>query len=459
MRNMTLENIAAACGGTLIGGRAAFEGEISFITTDSREAAGRCLFAAIKGNRSDGHDYIGQAASSGAACCLCERAPDSCGCAVIVVPSTPAALREIAAFYRRQFQIPFVGITGSVGKTTAKDMVASVLSQRFKVLKTSGNLNNALGVPLTIFRLRDEHEAAIIEMGVSDFGEMSALAEIVRPSVALYTAIGDSHLECLGSREGVLKAKSEMLPYVDESGAVFVNGDDELLRELKCRQKKKSFGRNPYCELRAENIENPGFEETEFDIVTGGKSFHARVRGFGAHMVNAALEGAAVGLYMGLGDAEVQAGIAAYEPEGGHTRIIDAGRFQIIDDCYNANPTSTLSAIISMRAAPGRGVCILGDMLELGERSKELHNEIGRAAAQSGAALIICCGKEAEHIFSGALKAKGAARALYFPEKAELIPALAGLIREGDTVLVKASRGMKFEDIVEALEAEGTVCG
>ncbi len=452
MRGLTLGKIAAVCGGEYRGEASGLEQEVSFITTDSREAGPGCLFAAIAGERSDGHDFIPQAAAAGAACALCQRPPEG-GERAIVVPSTLEALKALAAFYRGEFSIPVVGIVGSVGKTTGKEMVSAVLGTHFCVLKTQGNFNNELGVPLTLFRLREEHTAAVVEMGISDFGEMTRLGKMVRPETVVFTAIGDSHLEQLGSREGILRAKSEILSEMAPDGTVFANGDDPLLRGMACPQRKLTFGLGPDCDIRAENVENLGLEGMRCTIVQGVRRIPVEIPAFGAHMVYAALEGAAVGMHYGLSDGEIAAGIAQYTPVGFRARAEDTGVITLINDCYNANPSSTAMAIQSQSVLGGRRVCILGDMLELGPDSPRLHFETGERAAKAGVDLLLGCGTLAKEICAGAQSAGGKTQALYFPDKASLIAALPALIQKGDRVLVKASRGMHFEDIVQALKA------
>jgi len=452
MKNLSIENIVSAVKGEFFGEASLLGREISAVTTDSRDVVKDCLFAAIKGENSDGHDYIGSALRKDALCALCERRPEDTSLPVIVVKNTVEALGDLAAFYRRQFDIPVLGITGSVGKTTAKEMVSAVLSRRFKVHKTPKNLNNELGVPLTLFGLNESHEFAVIEMGISHFGEMSRLAEIVRPDMALYTSIGFAHLEFLGDFDGVLKAKSEMLEYLPENGVVFVNGDNETLRKLVCKQKIVRYGMSGGCEVTAENVKLLGTEGMELEIVSGGRLIPAKVNSFGVHMVTAALGAAAVGMQMGLKDAEITAGIADYAPVGSRSGIIRTEKLTIIDDCYNANPTSVAAALDSLSMLGGRRVCILGDMGELGETAASLHYETGEHAAEKGIDLVIACGELSESTAEGAKKAGGAA-VVYFKDKAELLGELPELVKKGDFVLVKASHSRKFEEITEALKS------
>lgn len=451
MKDLTLEKITAAVKGAYLGGANLLAQEITAVTADSRAVTPGCLFAAIRGERSDGHDYIAAAAEKGALCALCERKPTGeAPLPLILVENTVTALGDLAAVYRRQFDIPVLGVTGSVGKTTAKEMIAAVLAQRLRVHRTQGNFNNDLGVPLTLFGLDETHEAAVIEMGISHFGEMRRLAEIVRPGMALYTAIGSAHLEFLGDFGGVLRAKTEMLELLPEDGVVFVNGDDETLRRLSCRQRLVRFGLSPDCTVRGENVRPLGTEGTALEIVAEGRRIPAHINAFGGHLATAALGAAAVGLELGLTDAEIAAGLAAYVPVGSRSGLIQTDKITIIDDCYNANPSSVAAALDSLSELPARRVSILGDMGELGETAERLHFETGVHAAEKGIELIVACGALSRSTAEGAERAGG--KAVYFAEKEALLAALPGLIEAGDAVLVKASHSRKFEDVVEALK-------
>jgi len=451
MKNLTVKNIISAVNGDWRGEAALLDREISFVTTDSRVVVADCLFAAIKGENSDGHDYIGVCLEKGALCAIAERVTEGSALPIILVKNTVEALGALAAFYRRGFDIPVLGITGSVGKTTSKEMVSAVLSQRFKVHKTPKNLNNELGVPLTLFGLEESHELAVIEMGISHFGEMKRLAEIVRPDMALYTAIGSAHLEFLGDFDGVLRAKSELIEYLPEDGVVFVNGDDETLKKLKCKQKICRYGVSSGCEVSAENIRLLGTDGMELVIISGSRRIPAKINAFGVHMVTSALGAAAVGLCLGLTDKEISDGIASYVPVGSRAGIIRTDKITIIDDCYNANPNSVAAAIDSLSLLPNRRVCILGDMGELGETAAALHYKTGEHAAEKGIDLLIACGELSASTAEGA-KNSGCKNVLHFKDKTELLAELTKLIESGDAVLVKASHSRKFEEIVEALK-------
>lgn len=440
MKDLTLFGLARSCGGELSGGAEDFA--VSSIVTDSRKACPGCVFAAIKGERADGRDFIGSAAQKGAGACLCEDPPSDCPVPSIKVPAVIPALGAAAAAYRRKFSIPVTAIVGSVGKTTAKEFIWRVLSEKYDTLKTEGNLNNELGVPMTLLALRENHAAAAVELGISHFGEMTRLAQMASPGIAVFTAIGDAHLEFLGDRAGVLKAKSEILEQMDENSLVIANGDDPLLADMKCRQRKILFGTGRNCEV---GIADPVFAENETScrISAGGHTLPVRIPAYGRHLVYAAAAAAAVGLELGVSPRDIVKGISSYEPVGERARVLRTGYLTVISDCYNSNPTSAASAVRSLSALPGRRVCILGDMLELGKDSERLHYELGRTAAESGAE-VIACGKLAAHIARGA-------GGMYFPDAGALIGQLASIIRKGDTVLVKASRSMKFETVCEAL--------
>lgn len=443
MKNLTPERLAAVTGGIVFGTLP--DREIGSITMDSRTVTDGAVFAAIVGERVDGHSFLPSAMEQGAVCALVERHVPDCPLPQIRVDSTEAALRQIAAYYRDQFDIPFIGVTGSVGKTTAKEMIAPVLSQRWNTLKTEKNFNGQLGVPMTLFRLREEHEAAVVEMGVSEFGEMERLTRMVRPDIAVFTLIGDSHLEFLGSREGVLRAKSAILQGMGPEGLVICNGDDPLLAAADFGRKTIRFGLGEGCDVRAENIFHTEDFSMTCDIVAEERRIPVTIPAYGQHMVYAALMSSAVGIHYGLTDDEIISGILSYENVGHRNRVIKTDILTVIDDCYNSNPSSARSAIASMKDLPGRHVCILGDMLELGPEGPELHRELGAYASEQGA-LVIACGELSEHMARGAGEGS-----LWFAETSALTEKLPELIQPGDCVLVKASRRMKFEQITEAL--------
>ena len=447
MDGMTINRAAAACGAQICG-KADREQELSRVVIDSRAIEPGDLFVAYKGERVDGHDYITAAFDKGAACCLAERIPDGEMRPILLVDDVQTALEKIAADYRSTLQLPVIGITGSVGKTSAKEMIASVLSQKYKVLKTEGNLNNQIGVPMTVSRITKEHEIAVVEMGISGFGEMTHLAAIARPTMAVYTVIGHAHLEFLHDLDGVLQAKTEMLALMPEDAPVLMNGDDEKQRDFRCRQNKTLYGLGEGCDLRAVDIQPLGERGTALRIVGLGRDIRAVIPSLGKHLIYAALEGAAVGIRFGLSDAEIAAGIAAFRVVGRRAAVIETGKLTLIDDCYNANPDSTRFGIDTLLSLPGRHVAILGDMLELGDDSPQMHFELGRYAREQGVDVLLCAGPNSRET----VRAFGEG-GTWFDSRETLIAALPQLLREGDRVLVKASLGMHFDKVSEAVKA------
>lgn len=446
----TLKQALCAVGGKYFGGESKLNENILGVTIDSRAVGPGFLFIPIKGDRYDGHNFMAAAREAGAVCCLSESYPDS-GKPTILVPSTLAAFQALAAFYRSLFSIPVVGITGSVGKTTTKELIAGVLAQKYDILKNEGNLNNQTGVPITIMRLEPRHEAAVIEMGTNHFGEIRNVARIARPNVCVLTNIGESHLEFLGSKEGILKAKSEMFEYMEPGGVVIINGDDPLLYTLLERfPDAVTYGLGERNRVRAKDILDLGLDGTKFTACYEGAETEIHVPSPGAHMVMNALAALAVGRVMGLGEQQIQLGISSFEPSSGRMHVVETGSIRIINDAYNANPTSMKASISIAAKSPGRSVCILGDMFELGGSEAEFHKDVGRHAAGEGAGLVLCVGSLAKYICDGAVEA--GAHAMWFPDKESLKDALPGLLNSGDTVLVKASHGMHLETVAEWLK-------
>ena len=448
----TIEQIVDAVGGRLVDGGFDTQKSVTSVVRDNREAVDGSLFLCFVGERVDGHDFANDAFNSGAVCAITERELNNAAGPYIIVESTAAALRKLGAWYRERLAIPIIGVTGSVGKTTTKEMIAAVLSERFNTLKTPANLNNEIGVPLTLLQIDATHEAAVIEMGISDFGEMTRLAEMARPDICVMTSIGHSHLEQLGDLDGVLRAKSEVLPLMPRGGVAIVNGDDERLSKLNPGIEKIIFGLRPHNDYRAENLTTQGTDGIEFDIC--GKTLQKRVTipAFGEHLAPAALAAAAVGERLGLTGDEIAAGLRKYAPVGSRSGVIDTGFITIIDDCYNANPHSVTAALRSLASLPGRRVALLGDMKELGKKSKELHRDIGLLAGRLKIDCLICCGEHAEFIFKGYIASRFDGESYHFPFKDSLFERLPGLIKKGDAVLVKASHSMKFEEFLPVLQ-------
>ena len=454
MKNMTLEKITAACGGSYVGPEEKKQTEITGAVQDSRQVEPGFLFFAVKGERVDGHSYIPSVFAKGALACVCEVLPEHPTGPCIVVESTLQALKDIAEYYRSALTIPVVGITGSVGKTSTKEMIAAVLSQRFNTLKTRGNFNNEIGLPLTLLQIRDSHEAAVVEMGISDFGEMHRLSKMARPNICVFTNIGLCHLEKLKDRDGILKAKTEMFDFAQPGARVIANGDDDKLITL--RETRGSapvfFGLEPENDLSARNIENLGLDGIRCELVCGGRKTQVTIPIPGMHMVYNALAGAAVGLSLGLSWEEIRAGIESLTPVSGRNHLIHTEKWTLLDDCYNANPVSMYASLDVLSNALGRKVAILGDMGELGVNEKLLHYNVGCHAVDAGIDVLLLAGELSREMERGA-KAKNPDQIVHwFATKEELIDALPMLLVRGDSILVKASHFMEFGEIVEALK-------
>lgn len=449
MPEFIVNDILKVCCGTYVGDESFKGTKISTVVTDSRKVSKGVCFAAIKGDRSDGHDYIERCFEEGAVCSICEKAPPRPSRPCIVVDSTLNALKKVAEYYRSLFNIPFVGVTGSVGKTSTKEMIASVLSQKFSVHKTQGNFNNELGVPITLFGVNDTHTAVVVEMGISDFGEMTRLSKMVRPTHCVITNIGDCHLENLGDRNGVLRAKTEIFDYMDSSGKIFLNGDDDMLITQKSRTGISPiyFGISNSNEYYAENIKNNGVEGIGCTLVHGNRKIHVSINAIGTYMISNALAAFAVGESLGMTDEQIIAGISCYKTVGSRDNLIRTEKINIIDDCYNANPVSVMGAIDTLMNFSGRRVCIIGDMKELGENEVDLHRSVGEYARRKNVDLLIAIGQLAGYIGDGF--GSGSRK---FDSAEEFINEMENLIQDGDNVLVKASRAMKFEKIVDALK-------
>lgn len=456
MNHMTLAEIACACRGIYHGSKENAGKEVSSVTIDSRQVQKGSLFIAIKGTRVDGHNLIPQAMEEGALCALSEKKLGVVPFPYILVDSCKQALKDLAEYYRRSLDIRVVGISGSVGKTSTKEMIASVLSQKYNVLKTEGNFNNEIGLPLTVFHIREEHEIAILEMGISDFGEMARLAKIARPDICVITNIGCAHLEQLKSRDGILKAKTEMLDYMNPKGHIVFNGDDDKLRSFTPGNgiHPVYFGLDESCSFRAEKIEDQGLKGTNATFITPDSRFAAHISIPGSHMVYNAMAGAAVGRILELTDEQIKAGIEALVPLAGRNHLIETKRFTIIDDCYNANPASMKASLDVLTKANTSTAAILGDMGELGADWKALHQEVGTYAAKSGIHTLVCIGDMAAEIAAGA-QSSGTGHVYHFTSKQDFFENLDTILKSGDTILVKASHMMGFSEIVERLEALG----
>lgn len=447
MKPFTLAEIAEACGGIYVGADDQKNACVTSVERDSRQIQNGSLFLAIPGERVDGHDFIESCFDKGAVCAVCEKPPLNPSKPYILVPSTLDAVKKIAKAYREKFDIPVVGVSGSVGKTSTKEMLYSVLSQKFKTHKTQGNLNNELGVPLTLLSMPEDAEAAVIEMGISGFGEMTRLSEVAQPTICVLTVIGCCHLENLGDRDGVLKAKTEMFTNARQNAEFVLNGDDDKLSTIAEVNGKKPvfFGLGKTNRYYAENIENNGEDGVRCTLCFDGKRLDVTIPAIGSYMVSNALAAVAVGRILGLSDDELVRGVEAYKTVGSRANVINTASLRIIDDCYNANPTSVKASLDTLKNFKGRKVAILGDMKELGADELSLHFETGAYSAQIGIDSVIAAGPLAKEL------AKGAG-GKWFASVEELIGKLSALLQKGDTVLVKASHSMRFERIVDHLK-------
>ena len=454
MERITLAQIVDAVHGRLMGdvdGQAT----VCAVNTDSRKVSPDSLFIPLVGEKFDGHDYIASALNAGALCAITARdvAELIPGKAYIRVEDTQTALGELASWYRSQFDIPVIAVTGSVGKTTTKDMVAAVLGEKYHVLKTDGNFNNNIGLPLTIFRLERTHEIAVLEMGMNHMGEIDYLTRIARPDVAIITNVGDAHIENMGCRENTLKAKAEIFRGMTEGGVAILNGDDELLRTLEGKLDQSIIwcGGGEGCAWRMTDLAEHWSDHMECTMHTPTAQWHQEIPGLGAHMIYPATMAAAVGAMYGVSDEQIRRGILLFEPTKMRMAILHRGdNITILNDTYNANPQSMRAAvdILSKQDCAYR-IAVLGDMLELGDLGPALHQSVGQFLSHAGIHCLVTVGKLGEYIADGAEDGKVEIHRCANQAEAQL--ALSGVVRPGSTILVKASRGMQFEHLVDYL--------
>lgn len=445
-----VSDIAAAAEGKLLCGDE--NTVITSFITDSREAKAGAMFVPIRGERADGHSYIPAVLEGPAAAAFTDHEIPLGEKPLVLVKDCREALQRAAAWYRDQFAIPIVGITGSVGKTTAKEMVAQALSAQFRVLKTAGNQNSQVGVPITVCGLRKDHTAAVVEMGVSMPGEMARIAGVVKPTCAVMTNIGVSHIEFMKTRENILAEKARIADYLPPDGALFVNGDDDLLPTLKETMGSRvvTFGLGPTCDWRAFGL-NEADKGTFFTCQSpAGERTELFVPAAGEHNVRNALCAMAVARYLGVPAGDVVRAISAYKAPAMRQQMVEANGLLIIDDSYNASPDSMRSAIdvLSTRPVTGKRAAVLADMLELGDFSQQGHYQVGQYAKERGVELLVAVGPLSREIAAG--YGEGAR---WFATNQEASAFLRDALRPGDAVLVKGSRGMKTDEIVAALSA------
>ena len=441
------------------------------ISTDSRSMRRGDLFVALGGDRFDGHDFVPAVLAKGAVGAIVHdeyrlpseaaavRRKSSHSAPVLFGARDPLfAYQQLATHHRSRFDIPVVAVTGSNGKTTTKDMVASVVAQRWRTLKTEGNFNNKIGVPHTLFRLSGRHQAAVIEMGVDQQGQTTRLCEIAKPTVGLITNIGPDHLEFFGSMEGSAQAKAELLDLLPTVGAAVLNADDPYFDYLAARAQCRvvSFGLSEKADVRAIDVTSDARYGTTFRLLLPGKSrpTTVKIKVHGSHNVMNALAAAAAGVVLNMSGATIVQGLGRFRPAAMRSQVVTHHGVQIINDCYNANPASMKAAIqLLAQWTPARErIAVLGDMLELGPEARQMHREVGQFVAAQSVSRLIVCGSLGREIAEGARR--GGMTEAQIAEAVDAAAAadyLKTVLRQRDVVLVKASRAMKMEQVVQVL--------
>lgn len=458
MMKLTIKEIIEATKGKLIKGSE--EATVQGIATDSRKLKPGELFIPFIGEKLNGHVFIEDVFKLGAAGVFTsEKNKDYsifyAGQSVIQVADTLKAFQDLARYYMKKFSIPVVGVTGSTGKTSTKDMIYAVLSQKYKVLKNEGNFNNHIGLPLTVFQLEPKHEVAIFEMGMRGLGEIDLLAELVRPDIAVITNIGLSHIEHLGSQENILKAKMEITNYFTKENRLVINGDDAYLSTLK--DKNLGFhiiyiGIHGSYHYIADNVEDLGEDGSRFYLVAEGVKYPFELKVPGKHNIYNALCAIAVGLELGVPMELIQKALKAFEGSKMRLNILHTKEnIKIINDAYNASPDSMISALrVLDKTVSDRKIACLGDMLEMGEFAEQGHYLVGREVAKGHIDMLIAVGFHAGHMARGAMEKGFPSEKIFIcGNNHEAISILKEVLKERDAVLVKGSRGMKMEEIVE----------
>lgn len=447
MKQLKISEIANAIGGICSG-----DAVVNGICIDSRLAQKGLLYIAIKGENFDGHDFTKSAFANGAAAAIISHDVD-CDGIFIRVQDTRKALIALAHWFRCTFDIPVVGLTGSVGKTTTKEMTWAVLSEKYNTIKTEGNLNNDIGLPRTLLRLEADTEAAVIEMGMSNAGEISVLSQTTEPTIAIISNIGVSHMESLGSRENILKAKLEILDGLRDGCPIMLNGDDPYLVSVKIEDRPVFYYGidDQTCDYRATDIEQHD-NETSFNVIfDGGKVQKIVIPTIGIHNVYNALAAFGTGMQLGVTPEQATEGLLKYVPSGMRQRVKTVGGIKFIEDCYNASPDSQRAALKMLSSVNAkRKIAVLGDMLELGRISVEAHSNAGLLAAKNKIDVLMTYGENSLATAENAVKC-GVPVVKSFLDKKELADALFEILEEGDTVLFKASRGMALEDVINDL--------
>lgn len=462
MKNLTIESIAKACNGEIVATDeqlAALSGvEVKGVVIDNRKVQPGYVFIPTVGARVDGHTFIDKALEDGALFTLSEKRLDSPKGAYVLVDKSEKALAEIATYYRLQLDIPIIGITGSVGKTGTKEMIASVLGEAYNVLKTEGNLNNEIGLPLTLLSIKEEHEAAVVEMGISGFGEMHRLGTMAKPDVMVITNIGTCHLEQLGDRDGVFKAKTEVFEHLNNNAFVVINVDDDKLSAVRevSGATVIGFGKEnrDQATVFAKNVSAEGLLGVDCTIEYDTASFDAHIPLAGEHNVYHALAAAAVGLALDIekkNPGAVKAGIEKITTIAGRSNFLSlADNITVIDDCYNASPASVKAALVTLSKAEGRKIAVIGDMGELGTDEAKLHREVGEHLDGLGIDKLYVAGKLVKNLVEGA--ENSGTDCHYFEDREDMTKELLDVIEPNDVILVKASHFMEFPKVVSAIK-------
>lgn len=452
MEKLRADKIAGWVNGRLSGNEATVADNVS---TDTRTLTEGSLFVAIRGEKFDGHEFIGDAFSKGARIVISEEEyPVDGDRAVIVVGDTVKALGDLARNYIRTFDITVIGITGSVGKTTTKEMIAQILSTQYNVHKSMGNFNNHIGLPLSVLNLDRSHSVAVFEMGMSAMGEIDYLSRIIQPDIGIITNIGISHIEKLGSRQNILRAKLEIINGMKENGVLILNGDDELLSGLEglLPMPVVFYGISEECNVRGYGIESLGEKGVRFTVNIRNRDVDIFLPVPGIHNVSDALAAIACAIEMGITDENIQNGLIRYSSEKMRLNIVDYGNIKVINDTYNAAPSSSMAALSVLRevSGPRRSIAVLGDMLELGEYSEEAHRSVGACVAHENISYLVAVGELARDYVTGAVEAgMDQDRIMHFSDLESAVYSLKELIKPNDVVLFKGSRGMHLDRIIE----------
>lgn len=472
MTLFTVEELREIVGARVLAGEGigGTKHRIRRISLDTRALRPGDLFLALRGDRFDGHDFVATALSRGAVGAIVLDSYDVSGLVlkrgskrsqpfVLGVGDPLHAYQQLAAYHRSRFEIPVVAVTGSNGKTTTKEMAASVMAHRWKILKTEGNLNNRVGVPQTLLRLNDRHQGAIIEMGVDNLGQTTRLCEIVRPTIGIITNIGPDHLEFFGTMEGSAQAKAELLDLLPRDGTAILNADDPYYDSLASRARCRvvSFGFSSKANVRAMDVKSDGRNGTLFRLLLPGNARHTvtHIRVPGEHNVINALAAGAVGSILGLSGGVIAQGLSHFRPASMRSQVLVNQGVKLIVDCYNANPASMKAALqlLAQTGAKRKKIAVLGDMLELGPNTDQMHEEVGEFLARQGIDVLVACGVLGRSLAKGAKQAGlDQSRILEVPDARAAAAAVKTVVKPGDAVLIKASRGMKLEQVVDALQ-------